>query len=114
MKTANLACSVLIPTLLVASSAWAGEPASLDGQAKASALLTRQLASETSVAAITAQSPASASPSTDGSTAAAALLSRPQTFGARSANEQGVSSSHGRLVDGHTRAAALLSRPRSI
>jgi hypothetical protein len=114
MKTPNLVSSVLVPALIAASYAWAGEPVSLDGQAKAAALLSAQSASDSSVAAIAARSPASVSPPADGLAAAAALLSRTQTYGARSANEQEVRSSFERLVDGHRRAAALLSRPRSI
>src|SRR5262245_9681636 len=109
MKSPNLVSSVLVPALLAASSAWAGEPVSFDGQAKAAALLSRPLASDTSVAVIAARSPARVSP-VDGQTAAAALLSRPQSYGSRSADEQEVSSSFERLVDGHVRAAALLSR----
>ena len=115
MKTPNLVSSVLIPALLAASSAWAGEPVSLDPQAKAAALLSRPLASGTSLAAIAARSPARVSVPADGQAAAAALLSRPQTYSASSANErQEVSSSLERFVDGHVRAAALLSRPSAI
>jgi len=114
MKTPHLLCSVLIPTLLVANSAWAGEPVSLAGHAKAAALLSRPPASDPWVASIAARSPARVSLPADGQAAAAALLSRPQSYGARGATEQKVSSSIERFVDGHVRAAALLSRSSAI